>query len=206
LLLFAERASDITFLRHVVSLSDETLNGIGIDAALSLSGRLTQLGFAERGFDLANRPTDTTRRHDRSQLRAEAALQMNNPRQALLELSGKETDEARRLRARALMDSQDYIGAALVLDSLGTPDEAGRNFWLAGSLEEAEVASGKYGHLAQISRTLAVPLNRQHEKPLSDAAALLEQSTAARAQINDFLRLVVTGLPNQLGSPEDNGT
>lgn len=187
LFLLAERADDITFLRHTLGMTEERRNGLERDLALDLSQRLTELGFAKQGFDLAKQPPDGTHRGDKPELRAAAAVRMDDPRQALLELTGQETEQAIRLRALALAEIKDFAGAAELQKSLGQIANANRNYWLAGALGEVAEGSGKYAQIAQLSEVLNAPIERQSDKPLADAARLLEHSAETRAQVDDLI-------------------
>lgn len=192
--LLAERADDVTFLRFALSLSADAQESVPTETAIALSERLTRLGFSEHGLALANRKQDSVRRADRTKLRALAALQVGQPRQALLELAEDRSEAAMHLRAEALIDSQDFAGAALVLQEIDQTDAAGRNFWRAGLMEEARAEDpGMYGTLAQLSQSLAAPVNRQPEKPLADAAELLESSASMRQQIEKMFGVLKEG-------------
>ncbi|MDA7965203.1 hypothetical protein [Ruegeria sp.] len=189
--LLAERGDDVSFLRHVLTLSMTEREGMTIETAMALSDRLTQLGFAELGFEMANRPADKAHRADRTRLRARASIYEDRPRHALLELAGERSEPAMRLRAQALIKSQDFAGAALILKEIGETDAAERNFWRAGLIEEAQTETpGMYGNLAGLSQALTDPIARQPEKPLADATALLEASSLTRSQINDMFNML----------------
>ncbi|WP_424831884.1 hypothetical protein [Ruegeria sp.] len=189
--LLVERADDVTFLRHTLSLSTETQNGIEMDTAIALSERLIKLGFAGRSFALANRRTDTDRSTERARLRAHAALQQKRPRQALLELSGDDSETALLLRAQALVDSQDFAGAALALAKIGSTEDANRNFWRAGLFERTSGdESGQYDAVAQLSQSLTGTVERQPDKPLTDAAKLLQTSAEMRAEITQLFEII----------------
>ncbi len=182
----ADRADDVTFLHHALNLSPKTRDQLSLEAAITLSERLAALGFAQQAFALANRPKDTVRRGDRARLRAHAAILNARPRQALLEVSDDETDEARQIRAQALVQAGDYAQAATVLRQMGQVDAAARYFWLAGLTDEAG-AAGKFGNLARLGLALGQSIERTPEKPLADATALLEESRQARGLITDLL-------------------
>ena len=184
--LLAERADDVTFLRHALALPPEKRDAMTLNTAVAFSERLTRLGFGALGYELAGRTADNARHADRSLLRAQASLLQNRPRQALLELSGNDSDTAQRLRARVLIDGQDFAGAALVLKKIGDIEEANRNLWRAGLPEEiGDDTQGSYGTLSQLSHSLTRPISRKPGKPLADAAGLLQDSAEMRSEIGE---------------------
>ncbi|SDX29137.1 hypothetical protein SAMN05444358_104178 [Ruegeria halocynthiae] len=194
--LLAERADDITFLRHVLGLGDSARNALAVETALSLADRLAKLGFSAQAHALADRPQDQGLRYERAQLRARAALMNDRPRQALLEIADDKSDTALQLRAQAMMQTQDFEAAALTLREAGKTEAADRYSWLAGSDDADEGVTNVFTNLARIRATLTQPIERQPGRPLADAAALLRQSANARGQIADMLEIVQAHNPN----------
>ncbi len=189
--LLAERADDVTFLRQVLTLSGDQADGVSTPTAIALSERLMGLGFRSRAFAFANRDQDRARRSERARLRARAVLQNNRPHQAMLELADDSSDEASALRARALEASQEFAKAAEVLSELGDLQAANRYFWLADLLEKTDAnAVGKYVKLSETTQALRNPPERLADKPLADAANLLNDSIEARQQISTLLNAV----------------
>lgn len=185
--LLAESADDITFLRHVIGLPDQRRDAISVETAVSLALRLTDLGFSTQALALASRPQDKTHRFDRAQLRARVALLQNRPNQALLEISEDESQEADQLRAQAISQTDDYAEAARLLREIGLSEAADRSAWLAGDAIVDAASQTVFGEIHQITDQLAQSANRQLDKPLADATALLEDSESARGRITDLL-------------------
>ncbi|WP_170610555.1 hypothetical protein [Ruegeria arenilitoris] len=186
--LLAERADDITYLRHALNLPKAVVGQLSTETAIALSKRLAKLGFAQQAFNLANRSEDKLRRVDRTRLRAQAALQNGRPHQALLELAEDDSDEANRIKADAYIKIEEFSQAATILSELGETGEAARYLWLAGLVDEASMeASGRFGDLARLDKALGRKIERIPAKPLADATALLEQSEQTRGLITNML-------------------
>ncbi len=194
--LLAERADDITFLRHMMEMKDKQRNALAVETAVSLAERLADLGFSAQAYAMANRPQDRERSLDRAQLRAKSALLDNRPRQALLEIADDPSGAARELRAQAMMQTQDFDAAARALQEAGKTEVADRYAWLAGSSDGNEARSNTFTDLSRIQVSLAKPIERQPDKPLSDAATLLQESAIAREQIAEMLEMVQATDPN----------
>lgn len=186
--LLAERADDITFLRHTLIMTPDMQSELDLDTAISMSERLVALGFGERAYALANRPPDQAQRQGRARLRAQVALLKGRPRQALLNLSNDESDPAQRLKARALVQAGDFAEAAELMSNLEEKEQAQRYFWLAGQDGAVEDdPQGKFAILRRITQSLSNPIARISDKPIADAQLLLEDSTRARDLIHEML-------------------
>ena len=188
--MLAEQADDLTFLRYATALKSFELESISVDTALSLAQRFADLGFAAQARTLADKGGDRTRKRERSIVLARAALLGNQPRQALLELDQIQSDPAQRLRAQSFTHLGDYASAIETWNDIGEGDIAVRLSWLAGlTLDEADPSDARLGEMVELSKTLSAPISRVPDKPLSDAAGLLETSIEGRQQIADLLKL-----------------
>ncbi|KIC45090.1 hypothetical protein RA28_11420 [Ruegeria sp. ANG-S4] len=195
--LLAERADNITFLYQTVAMPTAMQSKLDTNTAVSVSDRLISLGFGEQAMTWSNRPSDKTRRKDRTLLRAQAAALNGRPRQALLELQDDDSERANRLKADALIQAGDFAQAAAVLAELGEVDRAQRLNWLSDQVENADPgAPGKYSELTKIEYSLSLPPERLPDKPLADAKALLEGSVQARALIGEMLDLTGSDVTN----------
>ena len=186
--LLAERGDDIVFLSHALTLPPKMRDALETETALSISDRLANLGFPQQAFALANRSSDTDRRAERARLRARAVMRNGRPREALLQVSDDQSDAARQIRAQALIQAREFDEAAATLQELGKAEEAARYLWLSEQ-EIAGDAPGKFGTLIRLEQSLSQVMERVPDKPLADAAALLEQSAQSRALITDMLNL-----------------
>ncbi len=191
--LLSERADDITFLRHTLTIPDIIQKDLTTETALALARRLVALGFALQARQLANRPQDRTHRTERARLRARAALHEGRPRQALLEIEDDETDAAAALRASAFAQAQEFESVAEYLSQAERSGEALRYAWLAGVDQPSSPTNGKIGNFIETSRLLSQTVSRDADRPLADAAGLLEESSKARALIEDMLDSLENG-------------
>ncbi len=193
LLMLALRADDGTFLRHASGLGPARTEALTTEVALAIAERFAGLGFAGQIRHFADAGGDRTRQSDRAILRAQAALLEDHPGQALEELAGVETLSARRLRAEALSAVGDYTAAAEIWRALGENSMATRLEWLSG-LQPADIPENdRVGKLVELSQDVTAPLQRFPDKPLADAAALLEASSQTRQQISELLAIVDGG-------------
>lgn len=188
--ILAERADNPTFLNHAMSLTQQQIAKLTTDTALALADRFADLGFAKQVRKLAGAGSDRSRQKDRARLRARAALLEGHPETALQELQNDDSEQAMRLQARALVEIQDYVAAARVFEELGEVETATRLLWLAGQqVDQASLADGKVGKLVDLSRRLSRPISRVPDKPLSDAAGLLEASGETRRAVDALLEI-----------------
>ncbi len=187
--LLEERSNDVTFLKQVLSMSENDSMALTTQAAIAVSNRLGALGFAPQSSAFANRTHDTTDRSQRARLRARAALLGEKPHKAILELSGDESTAADALRVQALAAIGDLTAAAGLYRDLGETEVANRYFWLAGLSENIE-PEGRFANMAEISGKLALAPRRLLETPLADANSLLADSEETRAHIADLFSLL----------------
>ncbi len=188
--LLAERADDITFLRHVFAMTDKQRNALTLGTVVAAAERLVDLGFPAQAYALSNRPQDRGQKFDRAQVRARAALLNGRPHKALLEIEEDASDSAHELRAQAMEKAGDFEAAAHALREIGETDAADRYSWLAGADNEESVGTNVFADLTRIRMSLTNPIERQPDKPLSDAATLLQDSAMAREQITEMLEKV----------------
>lgn len=186
--LLTERSDDITFLRQTLKFPSEIERAMSTDTAVAVSARLASLGFSDHAYALANRSQDKTQRGERARIRATAALANDRPHQALLELSEDTSDDANELRVQALNETRDFAAAGALLRSMGETDPANRFYWLAGLPERIDPsAPGEALDLSTLSNGLLDPPARELDKPLADAAGLLQDSVAMRNALAEML-------------------
>ena len=189
--LLTERADDSTFLRRILSMSQTQSQHLTTDAAIAVANRLAGLGFSRQAHALAKRPQDSLRRGERARLRAKAALLVQRPHQAMLELVDDPSDEAGLLRAEALIAAGDFAAAGDLKRESDHMDEANRLFWLADLPEQADSADGaKFSRVIQTTQTLSSAPTRTPEKPLADAKELLLDSADTRERVSELLSTV----------------
>ncbi|WP_170459717.1 hypothetical protein [Ruegeria arenilitoris] len=188
--LAAERADDLTFLLYSSTLKPYELESNSTETSLLLAKRFADLGFAKQARDLTDAGSDGTRRRDRAILRARAALLENRPDLALRELAEDPSDVAERLRAQALTDMGNYTAAVEAWRDIGDEDTAARLSWWAGfNLEDVGAKDTVLGQVIDLSSALRAPVQREPDKPISDAEQLLEASADTRQKIAELLNV-----------------
>ncbi|WP_264211880.1 hypothetical protein [Leisingera thetidis] len=205
MLLLAERADDVTFLQYSLVFSGRSTSAEAAPVAAAVARRLLDLGFAEQAQELLNKLALETENETRRVMMAEAALMLDKPHRALVELMGLESSEANRMRAEALWRNGEYGRAGEYLLAEEETNAAARGFWHSEDLGAIEaMAAGndaQFGAVAsattQISETAQDP---EGLTPLAHARALVESSQGTRGGISDLLNKVGTNLG---GSVED---
>lgn len=134
-LVLANEASDLDFLR--LSLSRLSA-GLLPDAEHALARRLLDLGFPDRARSLILSGTDREFAEERRYLRAESAISLGRPEDAIEELSGMSGETAARLRTRALAALGDYGAALSAGAALPQPDNLTETAWRAGAWAQLE--------------------------------------------------------------------
>lgn len=189
--ILAERSDDITFLKHVLGLSEGESGQLVIGTTIAVSDRLAKLGFATQALALSGRQQDTAQRSERARLRARAALLKGRPHQVLLEISDDDSDDAKILRIQAMDAIGDFAAAGVLSRALGDAQAADRYFWLADLPSEIDPdATGSYAELNDLTLALSQPATRVPEKPLADAVSLLADSIGTRQAIGALLDAV----------------
>lgn len=187
-IILAERADDTTFLRRILSLPDKNSQALDTKTALVVADRLAALGFATPAFALTNRAGDTRHQSERALLRARTVMMTGRPHQALLEIGEDTSEDAMEIKRQALETTGALQAAAELTRDAGNADAANRLFWLADLPEEVDPSeAGKYGQITEDSEKLKNPPPRAQDKPLADAANLLQDSQEARQRIRGIL-------------------
>ncbi|UWQ37365.1 hypothetical protein K3552_18175 [Leisingera aquaemixtae] len=200
LLLLAERADDVTFLQYGLVFAGQATAAEAAPVAVPVARRLLDLGFADFAQELLNKlslaPQDETRRL----MMAEAALALDKPHRALVELMGLDGSKANRLRAEALWRNGEYGRAGEYLLAENEKDAAARGFWHSenlGAIEEIEPEEGaQFGTVASVTTRIGETVQDPDSlPPLAYARALVESSEGTRGGIADLL--------NQIGRAAD---
>lgn len=195
MLLLTERADDVTFLQYALVFSSQASAGEAAPVAADVSRRLLDLGFAEQAQAMLNKLALEPEDENRRLMMAEAALQLDKPHRALVELMGLEGPAANRLRAEALWRNGEFGRAGEYLLAEEDTNAAARGFWHSENLDaiEAMGAGGEAQFEAvadvttQIGATVRDP---EGLSPLAHARALVESSEGTRGGIADLLRQV----------------
>ncbi len=194
--LLTENANDVSFLKHTLVQLDDIKAAVSVDIGDQIARRLLDLGFPEQALSILTTPSARPASVTRRMMRAEAALAMDLPHRAMVELLSLTGPEASRLRATAMSRNGDFQLAGQALIDADLTEDAARGFWLGdnwGAISEDQVS--QYGHVARVSSQLtnAVP-EQSGETPLAAARALLAESQSARDAVSELL--TVTGTTN----------
>jgi hypothetical protein len=197
--LLTENADDVTFLRYGLIFSEQATEDEAMPVAKIMARRLLGLGFAEQSqamlMKLIRVPTDEERRL----MMAEAALELNQPHQALVELMGMEGADANRLRAQALWQNGEYQSASEYLLEEQDVTAASRGFWHSENLDAISTA-GDSPFTDVAESTARIAENSQSPEdlpPLANARALVESSVGTRDQIKALLQQVSPAPPEE---------
>lgn len=187
LTLLAERADDVSFLKLALEHSDQRPGILARETVDLLAERLIDLGFYKQAMDLLDDPLKGRVAQNRKFLLARAALGMNLPHRAQLELLGTKGPEAARLRAEALEQKGELTAAAEQLVESGQLDDAARALWLTENWEQMPDVDSDYTRAAELSINLQPPETIEIPNRLSEARNLISESENARAAIGELL-------------------
>ena len=196
--LLTERADDVTFLQYALIFAEQGTSKEATPVAEMITRRLLDLGFSEQAQSLmmkvALEPANETRRL----MMAEAALGMEMPHRALVELMGLDSPEANVLRAKALWQNGEFSRASEYLLAEEDTDGAARGFWHSENLEAITPDENvQFSQVAEVTAQLDVRAQDPEEMtPLAHARALVESSVDTRDSIEALLR-GVTNDPEQ---------
>ena len=215
--LLGQIGSDIDVLQHMVPNS-ELAQAFWLDErSLHTARRLLDLGFAQEVFTHLANPFTGDEEDRRRLLRAEAALDLDDPAAALRILRGAGGDAADLLRARAYEMSDGKADAQLLYARLGEATEANRvrfrnsgpsstdpdpaNDTLADNAVQDALAqdalaattdetAGRYGAFNRSIAELSALTESETVTEITTAAAtdLRQQSEETRALIESLLR------------------
>ncbi|MDC0660135.1 hypothetical protein N6L27_19205 [Leisingera sp. SS27] len=198
MLLLTERADDVTFLQYSLVFSKQATPAEAAPVAAQVARRLLNLGFAAQAHELLTKLALETDDETRRLLMAEAALDLDKPHRALVELMGLDGAEANRMRAEALWRNGEYGRAGEYLLAEDEADAAARGFWHSENLGAAEAigtdAAESFGPVASVTSQIG---DRAQDPvglaPLAHARALVESSEGTRGGIADLLSQIGTG-------------
>lgn len=199
LLMLTERADDVTFLKYGLLFANQATAREAAPVSLPLARRLLDLGFAAQARELLMKPSREGPDAPRRLMMAEAALQLDKPHRALIELMGMEGSEANKLRAEAHWMTGQYREAGEYLMEEDETEQAARGFWHSEDLETA-AASGEtsFAEVAEVTSALERKAGEPEEMtPLARAKALVESSIGTRDEIAALLASVKPEKPEE---------
>lgn len=194
LMMLTERADDVTFLKYGLLFANQSTAVEAEPVSLPLARRFLDLGFAAQARELLLKPTREGPDGARRLMMAEAALQLDKPHRALIELMGMEGSEANKLRAKAHWMTGEYNEAGEYLMEENQTEEAARGFWLSEQLEPAR-STGQTAFAEVAEVTSAIGENAKDPvdmTPLAHARALMESSIGTRDEITALLDRVTS--------------
>ncbi|WP_205877302.1 hypothetical protein [Leisingera sp. NJS204] len=199
MLLLAERADDVTFLQYSLVFSGQASAAEAASVAPAVARRLLDLGFAEQAQGLLTKLALEPENEARRLMMAEAALELDKPHQALVELMGLESSEANKMRAAALWRNGEYDRAGEYLLAEDEANAAARGFWHSenlGAIEAMETGDdAQFGAVASVTTQIGeTAQDPEGLSPLAHARALVESSAGTRGGIADLLNKVGTDL------------
>jgi hypothetical protein len=191
--LLTERADDVTFLQYALVFAMQSTAREAAPVADIIARRLLDLGFAEQAMSLLKKLALEPENEKRREMLAEAALALNKPQRALVELMGLESTEANRLRAEALWRNGEYGRSGEYMQVAEDKNAAARGFWHSENLEAIQSLEADEGTpfrqvadmTTEIGETAKDP---EGLTPLAHARALVESSQGTRGGIEDLLK------------------
>lgn len=184
----AGRAEDIVFLEHLFAQEKPALETLPRTTKISLASRLMDLGFAAQVQEMLEMIPDAPRESTRQLLAARAALALRQPFQAQAALIGIDAAEAQLLLAQAKEMAGAYSEASAIFRSSNEADQAARAAWLSEDWGELTTAqSPAVGALTTMVQTQPGETDSDLG-PLGRANRILEESSAARNTLEQFLR------------------
>lgn len=184
----AARAEDDALLAHAVL--PNPVPPVAAEVSLDIARRLEGLGFPDAALEWLG-PIGPEAPTERRLVAAAAELSRGNARQALDHLAGLEGEVAVELRAQA-QTRLGFLEAAMAsLEAVGKPEEAARiAVWTADWSDVAGGAMDPWSRAASLVDSTA-----PEGGPLARGAALLEDSSAARAALTELLAAVPAPTP-----------
>ena len=188
--LLAQNATDLSFLELAFANTAVDRQGVAPEARFKIAERLASLGFFSEAEGLLpatkGGPVTTRQRL----LRAEIALGLSRPNEALAVLERESGQEADRLRALARRANGEYMEAVELYDRLGDVNNQRQSAWLSENWSDLLAESGTV--LAEAAIVAQTPLDTPAslDGMLARSEAALTESARARDVLQ---RLLNTG-------------
>ncbi|MHA7850952.1 hypothetical protein [Roseovarius sp.] len=185
-----ETADDIGFLGHVLEAHLGQPSRLSAASANAVAERLLSLGFPDqaRSF-VASTAAKAGLEQDRQLLRAQAALAINRPRQAEVDLIERTDKAANQLRARARSMIGEHGAAKEFYQSAGQDADAETEAWY--DERWSDLATSDDPHLSDLAALLGqdetISGTPSDAGVLSENRALIENSDRMRHTISALL-------------------
>lgn len=191
--LLQRNAGDVEFLSYALAEFESSKAALPPGLQTRMAERLLELGFAEQAFAMLEQIVASEHPEPRRILRAEAALQINLPHRAMIEVMNLGGPDASDIRSRAMQMNGDFERAAQLQSETGQYEFAARSFWLGDAKAELpdDQDGGRYGHLAELSQLISANTDVEDAAPtLATARRFLDDSELTRQRIAELLASV----------------
>lgn len=191
--LLTDRADDVTFLQYALVFAMQSTASEAAPVADTIARRLLDLGFAEQAMSLLKKLALEPENEKRREMLAEAALALNKPQRALVELMGLDSTEANRLRAEALWRNGEYGRSGEYMQVAEDKNAAARGFWHSEDLDAIQSLQADeetpFRQVADMTTEIGeTAKDPEGLTPLAHARALVESSQGTRGGIEDLLK------------------
>ncbi|MEH6644368.1 hypothetical protein [Sulfitobacter sp.] len=182
-----QKAEDIVFLEHFFAQDSAALEKLSSNTKLQLAARLMDLGFASEVQIMLETTNEAPRDNARQLLAARAALALRHPFQAQAALIGIDGPEAQLLMAKAKEMSGAYREASEIFTNSEATAQAAQAAWLSDEWRELTPAqTPDFGPVVTLAQVEPVAADTELG-PLGRANKVLEESSAARGTLEQFL-------------------
>lgn len=194
--ILAARATDFDFLHHALTGSVSAPDALDPAIANNIADRLFSLGFRTEAAAYVAAAAGGDAGRTRALLRARIALAEGRPRQAEVELLGRDGQDANLVRAEARAMVGEHAAARILFDAAGADEAARREAWLARDWEDlADTGETAQAALARLKLAAARP------PEIADSPGILARN-AAIVENSQELRTVIAGLLAATPAPQ----
>ncbi|MEO1732549.1 MAG: hypothetical protein AAFR45_02810 [Pseudomonadota bacterium] len=185
--LLTKSADDITFLNHAFVQMGERPEWLKQDTRIAAANRLSDLGFSEEAETVISTLKGTDLPSKTKVLRAQIALDLERPEEALAFLFGIESEQADALRAEASLRAGAYDTAQNMFSQTGNSDGQQQAAWLSEDWARLSETSGPvFQQVAEVAQT-PLEVSPDVSGMLARTSATIEESTKARDAIRALL-------------------
>ena len=180
-------APDVIFLERAFEQTAGNSPLTDADTSVAMAERAQRLGFSRAASALLDEAVDLPSTSRVRLLRAEIALSLDQPAEALDQLFGIDGEEANRLRAQARQLQQEYADAQEMFKALGDQEESMRAALLAEDWES--VSELEDSPLAPIAGLVETPMEASErvDGMLGRLSEAVSESRQAREMIETLL-------------------
>ena len=185
--LMTSNADEMVFLRHSFEQMSNAPGSILPKTRYRMARRLVDLGFDGQAERIMTAQDDIPRTTDERLLRAEIALNLSRPYEAIALLYGEAGEPANRLRARAKERAGDFDAAHVLFSEIGDAENGNRAAWLSEDwINRVDETGTVFAPVAQVAQMTLDP-STSLEGMLSRASEALTESAQARETLEALL-------------------